>query len=214
MRQRNNRTYALMQDSSYEPTKDESFAALATKAGYDDVRSYLYDYLVAGDGRAFVIVFFTNYTGYSLDPVREMQLDDTTVTGLSDGGAHVSLIFDAVNPTYQLTHWARDRSRGETLPLAHVIHRQTRRNADLFGFTDRGLIAPGMRADINVIDFDQLRLGTLELRHDLPSGGARLMQGASGYLATMINGKITRRFDQDTGIRSGRLLRSERAIAS
>jgi N-acyl-D-aspartate/D-glutamate deacylase len=201
-------TYALNRTSSYEPTREESFAALAAKAGCGDPRSYLYDYLVSGDGRAFAIVFFTNYAGYSLDPVREMQLDDTTVTGLSDGGAHVSLIFDAVNPTYQLTYWARDRSRGPTLPLAHVINRQTRRNAELFGFTDRGLLAPGMRADINVIDFDHLHLGDLELRRDLPSGGNRLMQSASGYLATLVNGQITRRNGEDTGARPGRLLRS------
>ena len=135
-------------------------------------------------------------------------MDACTVTGLSDGGAHVSLIFDAVNPTYQLTYWARDRRRGQTLSVEHVVNRQTRRNADLFGFTDRGMIAPGMRADINVIDFDKLRLGDLELRHDLPAGGARLMQGAEGYLATMIGGEITRRDSIDTGARPGRLVRS------
>ena len=200
-------TYALTRTSSYEPTPAESFAAKAAKAGVD-VRSYLYDYLVGGDGRDFAVVFFTNYGGYSLDPVREMQMDPTTVTGLSDGGAHVGLIFDAVAPTYQLTYWARDRSRGATIPLEHVIHRQTRRNAKLFGFLDRGVIAPGMRADLNVIDFERLHLQQLELRHDLPAGGARLMQGASGYLATLVNGQVTRRNDQDTGVRSGRLLRS------
>jgi N-acyl-D-amino-acid deacylase len=201
-------TYALEPDSSYEPRREESFAALSAKAGYNDPQSYLYDYLVGGDGRAFAIVFFTNYAGHSLDPVREMQLDETTVTGLSDGGAHVGLIFDAVNPTYQLTYWARDRDRGATLPLAHVINRQTRRNAELFGFTDRGLIAPGMRADINVIDFDALRLDELELRHDLPAGGTRLMQGVTGYLATLVDGQLTRRHGADTGARPGRLLRS------
>jgi N-acyl-D-amino-acid deacylase len=204
-------TYALTSDSTYEPTQGESFAALAAKAGYDDVKSYLYDYLLGEDGRTFAIVFFTNYAGYTLDPVREMQMEASTVTGLSDGGAHVGLIFDAVNPTYQLTYWARDRSRGATLPLAHVIHRQTYRNAALFGFTDRGAIAPGLRADINVIDFDNLRLEALELRNDLPAGGGRLMQGAHGYLATLINGQLTRRFDEDTGARPGRLVRGARA---
>jgi len=200
-------TFALTPSSTYEPSPDESFAALAAKAGTDS-RSYLYDYLVSGDGTAFAIVFFTNYAGYSLDPVREMQMDPSTVTGLSDGGAHVGLIFDAVNPTYQLTYWARDRRRGETMPLAHVINRQTARNADLFGFKDRGRIAPGMRADINIIDFNNLKLEKLELLHDLPAGGGRLMQGARGYLATLIGGEVTRRFDQDTGVRPGRLLRN------
>jgi hypothetical protein len=124
-----------------------------------------------------------------------------------DAKAHVGLIFDAVNPTYQLTYWARDRVRGATLPLAHVIHRQTGRNADLFGFADRGRLAPGMRADVNIIDFDHLGFGDLELMHDLPAGGARLMQNARGYIATMINGQITRRQGKDTGIRPGHLIR-------
>jgi N-acyl-D-amino-acid deacylase len=200
-------TFALAAQSSYEPTFEESFASLAKAGGYADPSAYLYDYLVDGDGDAFAIVFFTNYAGYNLDPVREMQLDDSTVVGLSDGGAHVGLIFDAVNPTYQLTYWARDRARGDTIPLAHVINRQTARNADLFGFTDRGRIAPGMRADINVIDFAGLKMGEMALHNDLPAGGARLLQSAHGYLATMIAGEITRRSDVDTGARPGRLVR-------
>jgi N-acyl-D-aspartate/D-glutamate deacylase len=198
--------FPLMSQSTYEPPRDESFAAISAQTNQTP-ETVMYDYLVAEPGR-MAILFFTNYSDFNLDAVREMQLDDATVTGLSDAGAHVSLIFDAVNPTYQLTYWTRDRKRGERLPLSHVIHRGTRRNAELFGFSDRGLIAPGMRADINVIDYDNLRLGELALCHDLPAGGARLMQGASGYLATMINGTITRRFDEDTGARPGRLIRS------
>ena len=201
--------FPLDHNSTYEPRHEDSIGAKAALAGYNDPRSYLYDYLVGNDGRDFAIVFFTNYADYSLEPVRDMQMDSATVTGLSDGGAHVNLIFDAVNPTYQLTYWGRDRTEGQkTMPLAHLIHRQTQRNAELFGFNDRGLIAPGMRADINVIDFENLKLGTLELRRDLPSGGQRLMQGATGYLATLINGVMTRKNDVDTGERPGRLLRS------
>ncbi len=199
--------FALEAGSDYEPTADQSFAALAQSSGHPDGTSYLYDYLTAGDGDRFAVVFFTNFAGYSLDPVREMQVDDSTVVGLSDGGAHVGLIFDAVNPTYQLTYWARDRKRGDTIPLAQVIHKQTRRNAELFGFLDRGLIAPGMKADINVIDFENLAMGEMALHHDLPAGGARLLQSASGYIATLINGQITRRNGVDTGARPGRLLR-------
>ncbi|MDZ7669495.1 MAG: amidohydrolase family protein [Gammaproteobacteria bacterium] len=201
-------TFALDGSSTYEPTREESFAALAARDGYDDPRSWFYDYLTGGQGERFAIMFFTNYSDYSLDAVRAMQLDDTTVTGLSDAGAHVSLIFDAVNPTYQLTYWTRDRSRGPTLPLAHVVHRATRRNAELFGFHDRGLVAEGLRADLNVIDYAGLKLGELELRRDLPAGGMRLMQSAHGYLATLVNGVVTRRFDQDTGARPGRLVRN------
>ena len=203
--------FPLDHNSTYEPRHEDSIGAKAALAGYNDPRSYLYDYLVGNDGRDFAIVFFTNYADYSLEPVRDMQMDSATVTGLSDGGAHVNLIFDAVNPTYQLTYWGRDRTEGQkTMPLAHLIHRQTQRNAELFGFNDRGLIAPGMRADINVIDFENLKLGTLELRRDLPSGGQRLMQGATGYLVTLINGVMTRKNDVDTGERPGRLLRSSR----
>ncbi len=198
--------FPLRSDSTYEPRPDESIASLASASNLSP-ESVLYDYLVAESGR-MAILFFTNYSEFNLDAVREMQLDSSTVTGLSDAGAHVSLIFDAVNPTYQLSYWTRDRTRGQTLPLAHVIHRATRRNAELFGFSDRGLIAPGLRADINVIDYENLGLGELAIRNDLPAGGGRLMQGAKGYIATMINGVITRRYDADTGARPGRLIRS------
>jgi N-acyl-D-aspartate/D-glutamate deacylase len=199
-------TFPLTSNSTYEPSREESFDALA-KVCNSDGMSAMYDYLVAEPGR-MSIMFFTNYAEFSLDAVREMQMDESTVTGLSDAGAHVSMIFDAVNPTYQLTYWSRDRGPGKTLPLNHVIHRATQRNAKLFGFSDRGLIAPGMKADINVIDMAQLQLGELSMRHDLPGGGARLMQGAKGYVATLNNGVMTRQMDQDTGARPGRLLRS------
>jgi len=199
-------TFMLDSQSSYEPGREESFAAIASEQNIAP-EALLYDHLMSAPDR-LAIMFFTNYTDYNLDAVRQMQLDDATVTGLSDAGAHVSLIFDAVNPTYQLSYWTRDRSRGETLPLSYVIHRATRKNAQLFGFEDRGLIAPGMKADINVIDYDNLRLGELAIRQDLPAGGVRLMQGASGYIATLIDGVRTRDHDQDTGARPGRLIRS------
>jgi N-acyl-D-amino-acid deacylase len=204
-------TFPLGADESYEPTPDQSFEARAQAAGLPDGRSALYDYLVGGEGRDFAIAFFTGYATFTLDGLRELQLDDVTVVGLSDGGAHVGAIFDAVNPTFQLTYWARDRRRGATLPLSHVINRQTRRNAELFGFTDRGLLAPGLRADINVIDFANLALGDMRFQHDLPAGGARLMQPASGYVATLIGGEATRRHDADTGARPGRLTRGQGA---
>ncbi len=198
--------FPLTSDSTYEPEENESIAAMAAESNLSP-ESVFYDYLV-GDTHRMAILFFTNYSSFDLDAVREMQMDDTTVTGLSDAGAHVSLIFDAVNPTYQLTYWTRDRKRGDTMPISRVIHRGTRRNAELFGFHDRGLIKAGMKADINVIDYDNLRLGELALQNDLPAGGTRLMQGASGYLATLIDGVVTRRNDEDTGARPGRLLRS------
>lgn len=199
-------TFILKSDSTYEPPREASIAAMVDGSNRSP-ESWLYDYLVA-DQSNMVIMFFTNYSDFNLDAVYEMQMDPATVTGLSDAGAHVSLIFDAVNPTYQLTYWTRDRERGKTLPLSQVIHRATRKNAQLFGFHDRGLIDVGMKADLNVIDYRNLKLGELHIKEDLPAGGIRLMQGASGYLATIINGAVTRRFDQDTGVRPGRLIRS------
>ena len=199
-------TFPLTSSSTYEPSQEESFAALGA-ANDTDGLSAMYDYLAAEAGR-MSIMFFTNYAGFNLDAVRDMQMDSSTVTGLSDAGAHVSMIFDAVNPTYQLTYWARDRGPGKTMPLSHVIHRATARNAQLFGFSDRGLVAPGMKADINVIDMERLALGELTMRKDLPGGGARFMQGATGYVATLNNGVLTRAQDEDTGARPGRLLRS------
>ncbi len=193
--------------SSYEPEASESLGAMAAAAGESDEMAFLYDYLVGEAGDRFLILFFTNYSRYTLDAVREMQLHPATVTGLSDAGAHVSLIFDAVNPTYQLTYWGRDRKRGATLPLQHLIHRQTQRNAELFGFNDRGLLRAGMRADVNVIDMSKLQLGELTLVQDLPAGGKRLMQSAQGYLATVIGGEATRLNGVDTGARPGRLVR-------
>lgn len=198
--------FELHSQSDYEPDENESFAAKASQTNLSP-ESIMYDYLTEMPGR-MLISFFTNYSEFNLDAVREMQMDEATVTGLSDAGAHVSLIFDAVNPTYQLTHWTRDRKRGEKMPLAHVIHRATRKNAELFGFMDRGLIQAGMRADLNVIDYEGLGLTDLNLIQDLPAGGSRLMQGAKGYLATLINGVVTRRFDKDTLARPGKLLRS------
>lgn len=200
--------FALDSQSTYEPTREESFAALAASNDQSPAE-YLYDYIIGEtDESPMAILFFTNYSEHNLDAVREMQMSNTTVTGLSDAGAHVSLIFDAVNPTYQLTYWGRDRSRGATMQLPHLIHRATAKNAKLFGFEDRGSLEVGKRADINVIDFENLGLSDLSLVNDLPAGGGRLLQGANGYEATIINGVITRRFDQDTGARPGRLVRS------
>jgi N-acyl-D-aspartate/D-glutamate deacylase len=199
-------TFILKSDSTYEPRQEESIAAMADGTN-ETPEAWLYDYLTE-DENNMVIVFFTNYSDYNLDAVREMQMDDATVTGLSDAGAHVSLIFDAVNPTYQLSYWTRDRSRGEPMPLAHVIHRATRKNAQLFGFNDRGLIKQGMKADINVIDYQNLQLGDLRIARDLPAGGARILQDAKGYIASLINGVPTRLDDVDTGERPGRLIRS------
>jgi N-acyl-D-amino-acid deacylase len=201
-------TFALREAKDYEPTPDISFAARSAAAGQDPW-DYLYDFLVSGDGEDFAVMYFTNYPDHNMDAVYDMHMHPATVTGLSDAGAHVSVIFDAVAPTYQLTHWVRDRTRGPRLPLAHVVHRQTLKNAELFGFHDRGSLEAGKRADVNVIDFDALTLGELQVHRDLPAGGTRLLQPASGYVGSWVNGTRTRQQDVDTGARPGRLNRGK-----
>lgn len=201
------RIYPMGTQMNYEPTDQQTFAALAEAAGQDPFE-YFYDYLLENNGENFAIMFFSNYSEHNHDAIREMQLDDNTVSGLSDAGAHVAFIFDAVMPTYLLTHWVKGRSRGERLPLEHVINRLSHKNAALYGLNDRGSLEVGKRADINVIDLDDLHFSDIEIKNDLPAGGKRILQGASGYVATMVKGVVTRRFDKDTGERPGRLIRS------
>jgi N-acyl-D-aspartate/D-glutamate deacylase len=168
----------------------------------------MYDFLIQNGGRTFAIVLGSNYLTFNHDVIRTMLMDPNTITGLSDAGAHVNLIFDAVAPTYQLTHWVRDRTRGERLPLEFIIEKQTRNNAELYGLRDRGTLELGKRADLNLIDFQNLQLGGLEVRNDLPAGGSRILQGATGYIGTWVNGVRTRANDADTGARPGRLVRA------
>jgi N-acyl-D-amino-acid deacylase len=200
------RIYPMSTQMDYEPTDDETFAALAEANG-QEVFEYFYDYLLDNNGENFAIMFFSNFSDHNHDAIREMNLDPNTVSGLSDAGAHVGLIFDAVMPTYQLTHWVKGRSRGERLPLEHIVSRLSYKNAELYGLNDRGSLELGKRADINVINMDELSFGDIEIRNDLPAGGKRILQSAHGYYATMVNGVVTRRFDQDTGERPGRLIR-------
>jgi N-acyl-D-aspartate/D-glutamate deacylase len=154
---------------------------------------------------------FLNYTDGSLDPSYAMLTHPDTLFGLSDGGAHVGMICDGSFPTSNLTHWARDRTRGPKLALAHVVHMQTRRTAEAVGLSDRGLLKPGLRADLNVIDFDALTLSAPEVRYDLPAGGRRLMQRARGYVATVVAGQITYRDGEPTAALPGRLIRGAQA---
>jgi N-acyl-D-aspartate/D-glutamate deacylase len=170
----------------------------------------MYDLLLADEGNAFYALFGSNFVGGTLDACREMLLDDNTVTGLGDAGAHVSLISDCSASTFHLTHWARDRTQGDRLPLELIVHKLSGANADLYGLGDRGTVEEGKRADLNVIDLENLRICAPKLLHDLPTGVSRIVQPADGYLATAVNGGITRRDDTDTGERSGRLVRGSR----
>jgi N-acyl-D-aspartate/D-glutamate deacylase len=173
-----------------------------------DAYELLYELLLRREGRELLLRPLVGYSDLTLDPVREMLLSPATVLGVGDGGAHVRVICDASTPTYMLSHWVRDRSRGATLPIETVIHKMTKNNADLYGFDDRGVLAPGKRADINVIDMDRITLRAPEFTSDLPGGAARLVQEAVGYEATLVAGTVTRRNDTDTGARPGRLVRS------
>lgn len=200
-------TYPFSYPINYEPEASQSFAALAVAAGKPE-EEYIYDYLVANDGENFAIWMATNYVEGNLNVIRDMLLDPNSVIGLTDAGAHVNMIFDAVSPTYQLTHWVRDRTRGEKLPLEFLVAKQTLANAELYGLTDRGSLEVGKRADINVFDLEKLQLGKLEVQNDLPAGGQRILQSAHGYLNTFVNGVKTRENDEDVGARPGRLVRS------
>ena len=199
--------YPLADPVDYEPTMDQTLGARMAATGREPL-DVLYDFLLEDEGTSMGALMGSNDIADRQEVLREMLLHPDTVTGLSDAGAHVTLICDATMPTTQLTYWARDRQRGERLPVEFVVAKQTARNARLYGFNDRGLLQPGKRADINVIDFDRLTVAPPKAHHDLPAGGTRLIQPVQGYLATMVKGEVTRRFDADTGARPGTLVRS------
>jgi N-acyl-D-aspartate/D-glutamate deacylase len=199
--------FSMPDDYDYEPTADMTLGARAEREGRD-VIEVLYDYLTENDGKWFASLMGTNYADGNLDAIREMLAHPDTITGLADGGAHVNLICDGSMPTTQLKHWGFHRTRGKTLPVEFLVEKQTRRNARLYGLSDRGTLEVGMRADINVIAPENISVRRPVSHSDLPAGGSRLLQPISGYLATLLNGVVTRRNDEDTGERPGRLLRS------
>jgi N-acyl-D-aspartate/D-glutamate deacylase len=201
------RMYLLGDPPNYEPEQSDSIAALAARAGQPP-QEFCYDYLVGGDGRRMLFFPITNYVHGDHGVVHSMLTDPATLLGLSDGGAHCGLICDSSVPTYMLTHWVRDRCRGPRLALEHVVKRQTSETADFFGFRDRGRLVPGLKADINVIDFERLRLHRPELVHDLPAGGRRLVQRVDGYNSIIVAGTPIFEDGEDTGARPGRLVRA------
>ena len=199
--------YSMGDTVDYEPTPDMSVKALAEKAGVS-THEMAYDLLNQDGGTASLMFPTLNYVEENHDAIYEMLTHPAAINGLSDGGAHVRMICDASIPTYLLTHWARDRARGPRLDVEEAVRLQTSATAEVMGVTDRGRIEVGMRADINVIDFDNLSLEAPRAVNDLPAGGRRLLQSARGYVATIVNGTVTRRNGIDTGERPGRLVRA------
>lgn len=193
----------------YEPDPGASVGAEAKRRGLDPA-ALAYDLMMERDGRAILYHPMTNYAGGDMAPVHEMLGHPNTLIGLGDGGAHVGIMCDATDMAHTLTHWARDRSRGPRHTVEEMTRRLTSANADAIGLTDRGRIAPGQRADINVIDFDALQLQLPEVLYDLPAGGKRIVQRSRGFDATVVAGAPTWRHGEATGALPGRLVRSGR----
>jgi N-acyl-D-aspartate/D-glutamate deacylase len=191
---------------NYEPDAATSIAAQAERTGMSP-DELAYELTLEDEGRAFLYTPFANYADGNLDACREMMADPNTVIGLGDGGAHVGMISDASFPTFLMTHWAKECGRDDGFDLSWLIKRQTSDTARTVGLLDRGVIAPGMKADINVIDVDKLALPAPRMTFDLPAGGKRLLQKAEGYRATVLSGVVTYRGGEATGKLPGRLVR-------
>jgi len=198
--------FPLGDTPDYEPAADTSAQAVADARGITPQEVVL-DWMLERDGEAFLFAPLAGFTDGNLDSALTMMSHPTSVVGLGDGGAHCGLICDASMPTYLLTHWARDRV-GRQLSIEMAVHLQTQRTAQLYGMTDRGVLAPGKRADINIIDMDRLRIAAPEMINDLPANGRRLIQRAEGYDITMNAGQVTFENGEPTGARPGRLVRS------
>ena len=200
------RVFWLGDPPEYEPAPELSIQAIAARAGISP-EAAAYDRLLEANGKAFLYSPLFNYHAGNYDVAREMMLHPNTILGISDGGAHCGMICDASAPTYLLAHFVRDRSRGPRIKLEHAIRMQTRDTAELYGFNDRGLIKPGLRADLNLIDMARLALPSPQMVYDLPASGQRLIQRASGYHATLLRGQVTFENGEATGALPGKLVR-------
>ena len=202
------RFYVMGNPPDYEPAPEKSVAAIAARETRppDEVA---YDYITGAEGQ-YLYFPVVNYVVGDHEPIREMLNDPACLLGLSDGGAHCTSIVDAGVPTFMLMHWGRDRSRGPRLPLELLVKRQTSETSDFFGLSDRGRLAPGMRADVNVIDFKNLTVQKPELVHDMPAGGRRFVQRVEGYETTLVAGAPIFERGEHTGALPGKLVRAGR----
>ncbi|MGE8200666.1 MAG: N-acyl-D-amino-acid deacylase family protein [Variovorax sp.] len=200
------RIFPLGESPDYEPAPEKSVAAIAASRGQEPL-AIIYDLMLANDGKAILYYPSFNYSYGTLSHLHEMLQHPATVNSLSDGGAHCGYICDVSMPTFMLTHWARERSRGPRLALEAMVKRQSADTARLYGMTDRGTLLPGMKADVNVIDYARLRLHAPRMAFDLPAGGRRLVQEADGYVATVVAGVPIFENKVATGALPGRLLR-------
>jgi N-acyl-D-aspartate/D-glutamate deacylase len=200
--------FPLSDPPNYEPAREDSLAARAQATGRAP-EELAYDLMLESDGQAMLYNALGNYHENRLDAVFDLMKSPDTVVGLGDGGAHYGAICDASYPTFMLTYWTRDRP-GPRLSLAEAVRILARDPAELVGLHDRGLLRVGCKADLNIIDLSRLRLHAPRVRYDLPGGGRRIDQAATGYVATIVSGAVIRRDDQATGARPGRLVRGAR----
>lgn len=203
------RMYPLGDSPDYEPKAESSIAAQAAREGRSP-EEVAYDLLIEGDGKGILYLPVTNYAEGNLDVVREMISAPNSLIGLGDGGAHVGIMCDATATSYLLTHWTRDRGRGSLFPVSWAIKRLAADNAAAIGLDDRGLLRVGMKADINILDYNNMRLRRPEVVYDLPAGGKRLIQRTEGIDATIVSGAVVYRHGEATGALPGRLIRGAR----
>jgi N-acyl-D-aspartate/D-glutamate deacylase len=205
--------FPLGENPNYEPGHEDSIAGVAESQGKDSME-VMYDLLVANDGKELFYQPLGGYQNYSLDGQKQLLEHPNVLFGLSDGGAHCGVIADAGMPTFIMTHWGRDRTKGDKLELEFIVKSLTSDTAEAFGMFDRGTLREGMIADINIIDFEALRLHRPEAIFDLPAGGRRLVQRAEGYDATIKAGEVIFERGEHTGALPGKLVRRATSVAN